>query len=112
MRAEWNGTVARMAPPESCKLRIGLATGAVLAGTLGPENRLDYTAIGEPVNIASWLAASASPGQVLIAAKTLAAVGSQFEVSPLGERALRPQGEKVPVFEVVERAHPPAVQPA
>jgi class 3 adenylate cyclase len=109
MRAEWNRAMAGRAHQESCKLRVGLATGTVLAGTLGPETRLDYTVIGEPVNLASWLAASAAPGQILITAKTLAAVGSTSEVAPLGERVLRPQGEKVPVFEVVDRTLPAAV---
>ena len=46
----------------------------MLAGTVGSEARLDYTAIGEPVNIASWLCQSAEPGQVLITGNADAAV--------------------------------------
>ncbi len=102
MRAEWERAVSQLPAHERCYLRIGLNTGKVLAGTVGSEARLDYTALGEPVNLASWLTASALPGQVLITGKTLAAVGARFDVMPLGERVLRAPRDRVAVFEVLE----------
>ncbi|MGA9526119.1 MAG: adenylate/guanylate cyclase domain-containing protein [Myxococcaceae bacterium] len=102
MRAEWERAVSQFPAEDRCYLRIGLNTGKVLAGTVGAQARLDYTALGEPVNVASWLTASALPGQVLITGKTLAAVGARFDVTPLGERIIRPPRDRVAVFEVME----------
>lgn len=102
LAAEWDRAMARRPPAERCRLKVGLNTGKVLAGTVGGEARLDYTAIGEPVNVAAWLCASASAGQVLMTGKTLAAVGARFDVTPLGERVLLPSKAKAAVFEVVE----------
>lgn len=47
-------------------LGAGLARGSVFAGTLGGPRRLDYTVIGEAVNLASRLATAAGPGQILL----------------------------------------------
>jgi class 3 adenylate cyclase len=86
---------------ERCLLRIGLNTGRVLAGTIGSEARLDFTAVGEPVNIAAWLSSAAQPGQVLITGRTLASIGARFDVNPLGERPIRGAHERVALFEVL-----------
>ncbi|MHB8877150.1 MAG: adenylate/guanylate cyclase domain-containing protein, partial [Myxococcaceae bacterium] len=102
LKAEWQKSMARRPPRERCELKIGLNTGKVLTGTVGSDARLDYSAIGEPVNIAAWLSASADPGQILITGKTLAAIGARFDVIPLGERALRGSKMRTAVFEVVE----------
>jgi class 3 adenylate cyclase len=63
------------------------------------------------VNIATWLAGSAMPGQVLITGKTLAAVGVRFDVMPLGERVLRTPKDKVAAFEVIEEDVPQLTNP-
>jgi class 3 adenylate cyclase len=102
LKAEWNKAMAKRPPRERCELKVGLNTGKVLAGTIGSSARLDYTAIGEPVNVASWLCASAQGGQVLITGKTLAAIGARFDVTPLGERPLQGSKVRTAVFEVLE----------
>ncbi|MEW5740289.1 MAG: adenylate/guanylate cyclase domain-containing protein [Myxococcota bacterium] len=101
LKAEWERVTQRRPPKERLPLKVALNTGKVLAGTVGSEARLDYTVIGEPVSIASWLCTSAEPGQVLITGKTLAAVGARFDVTPLGERVLHGKA-RTAVFEVVE----------
>ncbi|MDX2011256.1 MAG: adenylate/guanylate cyclase domain-containing protein [Myxococcaceae bacterium] len=102
LKAEWDRAMQKRPPKERFQLKVGLTTGKVLAGTVGSEARLDYTAIGEPVNIASWLCQSADGGQVLITGKTLAAVGARFDVTPLGERPLLGSRVRTAVFEVVD----------
>lgn len=87
---------------ERREMKLGLNTGMVLAGTLGGDSRIDYSALGEPVNIAARLHSMAAPGQVLITGKTLAAIGARFDVAPLGERELKSKKQKVAVFEVLE----------
>ncbi len=49
---------------------VGIASGVAIVGTSGSANRMDYTAIGSPVNIASRLTGLARPGQILTTRKT------------------------------------------
>lgn len=111
MREEWDKCLAKVLPGEKLPLRIGLNTGRVLAGTVGSQARLDFTAVGEPVNVAFWLCQIASAGQILISGKTLAAIGARFDVTPLGERILRTGTAKVPVFEVLGEDVPQLTSP-
>ncbi len=53
-------------------LRIGVHTGFSTVGSFGTESRLDYTAIGPVVNIASRLESSCPPGEVKISHQTWA----------------------------------------
>ncbi|NRG18260.1 PAS-domain containing protein [Rhizobiales bacterium] len=48
------------------KLRIGIATGYCTVGNFGSEDRLDYTAIGSPVNLAARLQQHAPAGEILL----------------------------------------------
>jgi class 3 adenylate cyclase len=101
-RTDWVKAMARRPAHARPEVKIAVHTGKGLAGLIGPEGRQDYAVIGDVVNVASWLCASAGPGQVLITGKTLASIGARFDVTPLGERGLKPGREKVPVFEVME----------
>lgn len=102
LRQDWAKAVAKRPAHARPELKIAVNTGKGLAGLIGPEGRQDYAVVGDVVNVASWLCASALPGQVLITGKTLASIGARFDVTPLGERGLKPGREKVPVFEVME----------
>lgn len=102
LKAEWERAMQKRPANERLLLKVGLTTGKVLAGSVGTEARLDYTAIGEPVNVASWLCQSAEAGQVLITGKTLAAVGARFDVTPLGERPLLGSRVRTAIFEVLD----------
>lgn len=48
------------------RIGIGLASGTAIAGCMGSENRLNYTVLGEPVNLASRLCSAAGPDEVII----------------------------------------------
>ncbi|MBN1204840.1 MAG: FHA domain-containing protein [Myxococcaceae bacterium] len=111
LRADWQRTMARRPVEERCELRVGIHTTKGLVGMIGPEARLDLTAVGEGVPVAGWLAATASPGQVLITGKTLASIGARFDVLPLGERLIRPPKDRVAAFEVLEEDIPQLTSP-
>ncbi len=102
LRAEWARAMAERPEAEQLELKLALCTGPVLVGTVGSPARLDYTAFGETVNLTSWLASAAQPGQILVTKPTLMATGGKFEVVPRGERMLGGRTSPVPVFEVVE----------
>ena len=52
---------------------IGLNTGTVIAGAIGGGGRLEYTVIGDAVNIAQRLQSEAEAGEIVVAASTAAA---------------------------------------
>lgn len=85
------------------RLRVGLSTGWLLAGTVGSQRRLEYTAIGDAVNTASRLEASAAPGAILISESTYALVEELFDIRKLGLQQIRGRAEPLQVYEVLGR---------
>jgi class 3 adenylate cyclase len=83
------------------KLAIGVSTGEVLVGNLGSETRMEYTAIGDVVNVAARLEAIARPAQTLVTADVAAAAkDAGFEFASLGEHPLRGKQRAVEILEV------------
>ena len=82
---------------------IGIASGYATLGIVGYEDRYDYTANGNAVNLASRLCDSAGDGQILISKKTYLAVEDQVEVSELGELELKGIGKPVVVYDLKRR---------
>ncbi|HWD11186.1 MAG TPA: adenylate/guanylate cyclase domain-containing protein [Solirubrobacteraceae bacterium] len=77
-------------------LRIGINTGAVLAGNLGEG----YTVIGDSVNVAARLQAAARPGTVTVGEGTYRATRSAIEYTALSEPlVLKGKSEPVPAWE-------------
>lgn len=79
---------------------IGLAKGPATVGRIGHENRLDYTAIGSVVNLASRLCSSAMDGQILIDTIAAADVAALVPLRNLGNRPLKGFDEPVAVYEI------------
>ncbi len=55
---------------------VGVASGFATVGVIGGASRLEYIAVGAPVNLASRLCAEASHGQVLVDARTMELAGT------------------------------------
>lgn len=83
------------------ELAIGVNTGQAVVGNIGSDTRMEYTAIGDTVNVAARLEALARPQQILVTAATRdAAVGEAFDFYDGGERELAGRKEPVHVYEV------------
>jgi adenylate cyclase len=83
------------------EIGIGVNAGEVVAGNLGSSERLEYTVIGDTVNVASRLSDAAKPGQILVTQTVAERLPSgEFDVRPLDPIPLKGKSGKVPVFEV------------
>jgi adenylate cyclase len=79
---------------------IGLAKGTATVGRVGYEGRLDYTAIGNVVNLASRLCAEARDGQILIDPNAASEVASAFPLNSLGARTIKGFAEEIEIYAV------------
>lgn len=89
--------------PDSFQIRIGLNSGACVVGSIGSEKRLNYTAIGDAVNVAARLeAANKDFGTAILCSNaTLRAAGPGFRFRELGPIQVKGRAEPVAVNEVV-----------
>jgi class 3 adenylate cyclase len=84
-----------------CRFRVGLNTGPVVVGTVTDDLRMDFTAIGDTVNLAARLEQAADPGCVLISEQTQEVVGDFFECDAAGALALKGKTGPVQAYRVV-----------
>ena len=81
---------------------IGINHGEVFAGNIGSHRRLEYTVLGDPVNVAARLCAEAGPGEVLVSEQFLRVVRDQVSCDYLPEMALKGKAQVVQVYRVRE----------
>jgi len=81
--------------PVDLNVRVGINTGFCNVGNFGSTSRLDYTAIGRAINVASRLESEAQSGEVLVSENTKILVEDFFEFS--SERIVHPKGVPHPV---------------
>jgi adenylate cyclase len=82
------------------EIGIGLNVGDVFAGNIGSDRRLEYTVIGDPVNVSSRLCGAAGPGEILLSDPFRAALGSPPPLDALPPMELKGKSQALPVFRV------------
>ena len=90
---------ARDTIPVPLMVRIGISTGIVSVGSIGPLRRRDFTAIGPAVNRAARLQAHSRPGGVLLDHATWSLVRAHLRCTPRGEIRVKGVGEQLRVYE-------------
>jgi adenylate cyclase len=85
------------------KVSIGINSGEMISGNIGSANlrRLDYTVIGDIVNIAQRLQSVAAEGQILINEVSYEKVKEFFQCKKIGEATLKNKKDVVTMYEVV-----------
>ncbi len=86
------------------EVSIGVNTGEVVSGNIGSASlkRLDYTVIGDVVNVSQRLQSAAKAGQVIISEAVYLRVKESFNCQFVSEVTLKNKAQPVKIYEVVE----------
>jgi adenylate cyclase len=90
---------------------VGIAMGSAIVGTVGYEGRIEYTANGNVVNLASRLCAAACDGQILIDPILAARVKGSILLEPLGPQSFKGYDDPLPTY-AIARSGQHSVLPA
>jgi adenylate cyclase len=80
---------------------IGINTGDAIIGNIGSKTRMDYTAIGDSVNIAARLESNAQAGQIIISQATYEKVKDRILVRDLGAIKVKGKQTEINAYQVM-----------
>ncbi len=82
-------------------VRIAIQSGPVMVGDVGSRKRVDYTVLGNTVNVAARLeSAVAEPGEITLGGETHRLLGGAYPTEPLGEFQLKGLEQRVQAYRV------------
>jgi len=85
------------------KMRIGLNSGPVIVGSIGDDLRMDYTAVGDTVNLASRMESHARPGSVLVSTHTYKIARDFFKFESYGKLEVKGKEKLQEAFELIKK---------
>jgi class 3 adenylate cyclase/tetratricopeptide (TPR) repeat protein len=84
------------------RMRIGLNSGPVIVGSVGNDLKMDYTAVGDTVNLASRMETIAEPASVVVGPDTYRMSRDFFEFEPLGRMPVKGKEQPVEAYRLVK----------
>jgi class 3 adenylate cyclase/tetratricopeptide (TPR) repeat protein len=84
------------------KMRLGLNSGPVIVSSIGSDLKMEYSAVGDTVNLASRLQTAATPDSVLVSRDVHKMTRDFFRFKPLGKLEVKGKQEKVEAYELLE----------
>jgi len=102
MRQELAAMIDKAGQRKKFDIRIGVNTGNVVAGNIGSLKRMEYTVIGNPVNVASRLESLAQPNQIIIGEETYKHIKGKFKIKKIGPKKVRGSSKEIMVYEVLD----------
>ncbi len=98
--AELQSHWKKLGVPRGLRVRIGITTGFCTVGNFGSDQRLDYTCLGSPVNLAARLQGLAPPNELLIAESTFNLIREHVECERFDEMTPKGFARPVQIYQV------------
>jgi class 3 adenylate cyclase/tetratricopeptide (TPR) repeat protein len=99
--AEFSEGLARDPRIGPIQLRIGINTGPVVIGTVGNDLRVQFTVVGDTINMASRMESLAEPGTTYVTDDTYRLTENLFHFHALGKKAIKGKQDPVSVYQVL-----------
>ncbi len=98
---EFNETLSGEPKLPTLQLRIGINSGTVVVGTIGNEYRVQFTAVGDAINVAARMEQLAEPGAIYVTEATFRLTQGLFRFKDLGDKQLKGKRHPQKVYSVL-----------